>query len=99
MTKIGGWGESSGFGLKLAELRKAAGLSRQALAEKVGCHQQTLVKLEAKEKPTEPAWPLVLKICDALGVTPNDFREPVSPPSPKPAPAPKRPRGRPRKNA
>ena len=70
MTKQGGWGRS-GFGRRLRELREAAGLTQHELAEKAGCHKQTITKLEAEAQ--EPAWPLVLALTQALGVTCEAF--------------------------
>jgi transcriptional regulator with XRE-family HTH domain len=62
---------ASGFGQRLRELRDGRGLSRRELAEAAGCHPTTLVKMELGTR--EPAWPLVLALAKALGVTPNDF--------------------------
>jgi DNA-binding XRE family transcriptional regulator len=73
MSKIGGW-ESTGFGPRLKALREAAGLSQLDLAVKAGCHKITLSKLEQGKQ--EPAWPLVLAICKALGVTCEAFCQP-----------------------
>ena len=71
MSKIGGW-EPTGFAARLKALREAAGLSQPELAEKAGCHKITVSKLERGEQ--EPAWPLVLSLCKALGVTCEAFR-------------------------
>lgn len=79
MTKQGGW-ESTGFGRRLAELREAKGLSQAQLAEAAGCHRITVSKMERGEQ--EPAWPLVLAICAALGVTCEAFSAiPSAPPA------------------
>jgi DNA-binding XRE family transcriptional regulator len=51
----------------LKALRESAGLSQQGLADRAGCNKFTVTKLEAAKQ--EPAWPLVLAICRALGVT------------------------------
>src|SRR4051794_8758425 len=65
MTKQGGW-PKSGFGPRLRQLREAASLTQAELAERTGCHKQTITKLEAETQ--EPAWPLVLALTKALGV-------------------------------
>jgi transcriptional regulator with XRE-family HTH domain len=88
MTKHGGW-PATGFGKRLRELREVSGLTQRQLADKAGCHYMTLAKLE--QGTQEPAWPLVVALCQALGVSCDAFqqaagrqREPQS-----------RPRGRP----
>lgn len=70
MTKRGGW-PASGFGGRLRTLREGAGLSQQQLADQAGCHRFTVAKLERAEQ--EPAWPLVLALAEALGVTCEAF--------------------------
>jgi transcriptional regulator with XRE-family HTH domain len=106
MSKIGGW-PPTGFGGRLRVLREKAGLSQRELAEKAGCNQFTVAKLERGAQ--EPAWPLVLALAKALGVTceafngeaggePQESRSPGRPPKAG-EPEPKRPRGRPRKAA
>jgi transcriptional regulator with XRE-family HTH domain len=100
MTKQGGW-PPSGFGGRLKRLREAAGLTQGQMAERAGCNQFTVAKLEAGRQ--EPAWPLVLQLADALGVSTEEFRaqqgEPAPEPPrrgrpPKPPEAPKRRRGK-----
>jgi transcriptional regulator with XRE-family HTH domain len=71
MTKLGGWGESSGFAVRLRVLREGRGLYQGQLAERAGTTQSTVAKLEAGTQ--EPAWPLVIALAEALGATPNDF--------------------------
>jgi DNA-binding XRE family transcriptional regulator len=91
MTKQGGW-EKSGFGPRLRELREAAGLTQQELAEKAGCHKQTITKLEAEAQ--EPAWPLVLALAKVLGVTCDAFAvAPTDTSKRNPGRPPKRPAG------
>jgi transcriptional regulator with XRE-family HTH domain len=104
MTRQGGWPPTA-FGARLRELREQAQLTQKALAERAGCHLRTITKLENGLQ--EPAWPLVLALCAALGVSCEEFtrqpadRPPVMPGRPRkvdPAEkAPKRPRGRRRK--
>jgi DNA-binding XRE family transcriptional regulator len=65
MSKHGGW-DATGFGGKLKQVREQAGLSQQELAERTGCNKFTVAKLEQGKQ--EPAWPLVLAFCRALGV-------------------------------
>src|SRR5262245_23846559 len=89
MSKIGGW-PPTGFGSRLRGLREQAGLSQRELADKAGCNQFTVAKLERGAQ--EPAWPLVLALARALGTGCEAFdgEAPVSPPE-------VRPRGRPPK--
>jgi DNA-binding XRE family transcriptional regulator len=92
MTKQGGW-EPTGFGRRLAELREEKGVSQAELAERAGCHRFTVSKLERGDQ--EPAWPLVVALCRALGVSCTDFEKAVASAT-EASPAPRR-RGRPRK--
>lgn len=62
---------STGFAQRLKELREAAGMTQQALADKAGLHRFGLAKLE--QGVAEPHWPTVLAIAKALGVTPAAF--------------------------
>lgn len=108
MSKQGGW-PPTGFGSRLRDLRERAGLTQKQLAEKAGCHPMTLAKLERGVQ--EPAWPLVLALGQALGVTCEAFTQeagaerPAPPQSqppkamdPETAPAPTRKRGRPKQS-
>jgi hypothetical protein len=61
------------------------------MAERAGCTPFTVAKLEAGKQ--EPAWPLVLQLADALGVSTEEFRLRGDEPGPE---NPRR-RGRPRK--
>jgi transcriptional regulator with XRE-family HTH domain len=67
----GGW-SSTGFGARLAAARQVAGISQRELGDRCGVHPNTLAKLERGEQ--EPAWPLVLALADALGVSTEAFR-------------------------
>ena len=92
MTKQGGW-PASGFGIRLRELREEREWTQAELAKKAGCHTMTVTKLERGVQ--EPAWPLVLAFCRALGVPCTSFYvKPAGQPTPRP-----RPRGRPRKHS
>lgn len=59
------------FGLRLRELREAAGLSQAALAGAAGAHRNTVVGIE--NGWSEPTWPLVLRLARALGVCVTAF--------------------------
>jgi transcriptional regulator with XRE-family HTH domain len=91
VSKIGGW-PPTGFGGRLRALRERAGLTQRELADKAGCNPFTVAKLEGGFQ--EPAWPLVLALARALGVSCAAFdgEAPGGPPK-------ARPRGRPRKAA
>jgi transcriptional regulator with XRE-family HTH domain len=82
-------GRVTRFGARLRALRVARGLNQSALAELAGCDSTTVVRLESEAQ--EPAWPLVLDLAEALGVTPDDFIARGDEPRPEPLP-----RGRPR---
>jgi DNA-binding XRE family transcriptional regulator len=103
------------FAGRLRELREAAGLTQQQLAERAGMAWRTITHLEGGDR--KPSWETVLTLCAALNVGCQEFaKEPAPRPEPKrgrppktggvsavPGPgesAPsKKPRGRPRKNA
>jgi len=70
MTKRGGW-PPTGFGARLRDLRTEAGLSQRELAKQAGCNVFTVAKLERGIQ--EPAWPLVLALAKALGVSTDEF--------------------------
>jgi transcriptional regulator with XRE-family HTH domain len=94
MTRQGGW-PSTGFAGRLREERERAGLSQRQLAERVGCHYMTISMLERGTQ--EPAWPLVLAIADALGLTCEALRGTAEPTVKSSAKEPPRPRGRARR--
>jgi transcriptional regulator with XRE-family HTH domain len=109
MARHGGW-PPTGFGGRLKQLREERSLTQHELAARSGCHTMTIAKLERGAQ--EPAWPLVLALAKALGVTCEAFsgeaaalpaeqrprgRPPKATAEPVEAPQPKRPRGRPRK--
>jgi transcriptional regulator with XRE-family HTH domain len=72
--------KSQSFGGRLRELRGAAGLTQQALADLAGMHRQGVNKLEAGDR--EPTWASVQALARALGVSTEAFQDE--------APAPKR---------
>jgi transcriptional regulator with XRE-family HTH domain len=91
MPRKGGW-EPTGFGDALRRLREGAKLSQEHLAQQAGCTVTTVSRLE--RGIVEPAWPLVLALAKALGVTCEAFQQAegaAEPPAEKPGP------GRPRK--
>ena len=63
--------EPSGFGARLRALRERAGFTQASLGEASGMAYQAIARLE--RGATEPTWPTVLKLADALGVTPDAF--------------------------
>ena len=67
----------TGFAARLRELREAAGLSQQALADAAGMNVWGVAKLEQGKR--EPGWATVLDLAAALGVAPNDFAPPAAP--------------------
>jgi len=66
-----------GFGLKLQGLRKAAGLTQAALSERAGVPLGTLRDLEQEKR--EPMLSNAQKLATALGVSLDEFIEPVKP--------------------
>jgi transcriptional regulator with XRE-family HTH domain len=94
MTKLmkqGGWPDT-GFGRLLKKLREAKGMTGEQLADASGCHPMTISKLERGVQ--EPAWPLVLALCKALGVECTAFTQELPEGEEEPE---KRGPGRPRK--
>jgi transcriptional regulator with XRE-family HTH domain len=82
----------SGFGPRLRELREAAGLTQEGLAQLAGMHKFGIAKLERGER--EPSWATVKTLAKALGVNCLAFQDEEEPPT---APPTGRQRGRPRK--
>lgn len=68
--------DAQAFGLRLKELREAAGLTQAQLAEKAGLSQRAVSHLE--QQRNEPIWSSVIALAEALGVTPMAFLEPPS---------------------
>jgi transcriptional regulator with XRE-family HTH domain len=58
--------EPTGFGIRLKELREAAGLTQDELAERAGLYKFSVAKLEQGVR--EPVWSTVLTLAAALGV-------------------------------
>ena len=59
------------FGARVRQLRKAAGLTQEALGLASGVHRVTLVQVEAGQH--ELGVTRVLPLATALGVTPNEL--------------------------
>jgi transcriptional regulator with XRE-family HTH domain len=68
--------ESNAFGLRLKELRNAAGLTQVGLSEKSGLGKSTITDLE--QGLYMPTWPTVLSLAAALGVTCEAFNQPAA---------------------
>jgi transcriptional regulator with XRE-family HTH domain len=60
------------FAGRLAELRTAAGLTQQQLADQAGLTRDGVAKLEGGSRA--PSWETVLAICSALSVSCEAFR-------------------------
>ena len=82
--------ETERFPGRLAELRTAAGLTQQQLAEKAVLTRDGIAQLETGRR--SPSWETVLALCTALGVSCEAFRT-------VPAETAKKGPGRPRKAA
>ena len=54
----------------LYKYRESAGLSIYKLSKLTAISRQNLMKLE---KESEPTAPVIIKLCLALGITPNDL--------------------------
>jgi transcriptional regulator with XRE-family HTH domain len=61
------------FGARLRELREAAGLTQQQLADKVGCTWQTVSRWERGQ--AEPGWTQILAISESLNISCEEFRK------------------------
>lgn len=71
------------FAERLREIRKAAGLTQDELAEKSGVPQSSISRLE---KPgTIPPWDVVVALAKTLGVSCQDFLEEPGAKEKKPA--------------
>jgi len=86
------------FGGRLKELREAAGLTQQQLADGAGCTWEAISRWERGRR--EPGWSQILALTEALGVSCEAFtqepaeREPSGPgrpPKHADEPAPKKP--------
>lgn len=94
------------FAGRLRELREAAGLTQEQLADRAGVKRDAVARWEAGKR--EPGWSNILALASALGVDCRAFTDPPTtehepkvgrPTKPKLAqPAPQRSRGRPKKS-
>src|SRR5262245_56656334 len=74
--------DATAFGLRLRELRKAAGVTQKALAAAVAKPQPTIARWETGELTADAI--ILPKIASALGCTFDDLlAEPPAPPKPK----------------
>lgn len=62
---------ANAFGKNLTKLRKAKGLTRKALAEKLSIHENTLTGYELLGR--EPSYDTLIKIADFFGVTVDEL--------------------------
>ena len=93
MVAVAKKSEPTAFGRRLRELREQAGLTQSELGERAGkMMYQMLARYERGE--TEPTWPVVLRLAEALGVSTEAFREVTPPVLEKPDPEPPKRRGR-----
>jgi transcriptional regulator with XRE-family HTH domain len=60
------------FAERLRQLRQAAGLTIQALADRAGMHREGVAQLERNKR--RPGWESVCALADALGVSTETFR-------------------------
>jgi transcriptional regulator with XRE-family HTH domain len=101
--------DANRFGARLRELREQHGLSQKELADRAGLGQRTVSNWEQGSR--EPVWSNVVSLCQALGVSCEEFlqapadRAPQGRGRPPKAAdqeqeqAPVRPQGRPRKDS
>jgi transcriptional regulator with XRE-family HTH domain len=79
--------EATWFYGRLRELREAAGLSREQLAESAGVKPSAVRDIE--QGVYSPNWETVVSLCRALGVRADAF---LQPPADRPPQGPGRPR-------
>jgi transcriptional regulator with XRE-family HTH domain len=63
------------FAERLKELREAAGISQEELANRAGMSVASIRSLE--QDRSEPSWSTVLKLARALNVRTTEFERPV----------------------
>ena len=61
------------FGASLKKLREEKGITQQALGDRVGIHRVEVARLEANKH--RPTWRTIQRLCIALGVSCEEFRE------------------------
>jgi transcriptional regulator with XRE-family HTH domain len=65
--------DAAWFAGRLRELREAAGWTQGELAGRAGLTREGVAQLETGRR--KPAWETVLALCDALGVSSEEFRK------------------------
>lgn len=68
--------EKEDFGERLKRLRKAAGLTQAALAERAGVSLNSVSRWEIGDR--QPSWESVVALSKALGVETSAFDRPAS---------------------
>lgn len=63
------------FGGRLRELREARGLTRKELATRAGLRSEAGIR-NLEQGVRAPSWPTVIALCQALGVTCEEFMKP-----------------------
>jgi transcriptional regulator with XRE-family HTH domain len=66
--------QKTDFARRLRQLRDAAGLTQFELSKKVGITHSAISRLERGER--SPLWEVVVAMCRAMKVTPNQFLGP-----------------------
>jgi transcriptional regulator with XRE-family HTH domain len=79
------------FGIEVQRLRDAKGLSQSELAKQLGVTQAFISLVERGERPGVGA-DVLYRLCDALGVKCDHFREFLAPPSADPPPPVEKPK-------
>ena len=59
------------FGIRLKSIRRATGLTQEALAEMIGINQRQLTR--KKKKKNMPSFKTVEKLCEALSIEPCEL--------------------------
>lgn len=72
------------FSKRIAEMRRAAGMTQQALAEKIGISREQISKWESGKHAA--SMKTIAKICEAFSISEEDFWDPNWFPNGKPKP-------------
>lgn len=67
------WGINMKLGSCIKSRRKNIGYSQKKLAELIGVYRHQIIRWENDQ--AEPGFNNFIKICDVLGMNPNDFIE------------------------
>ncbi len=76
-------GRESAIGEKLRQLRRKAGLTLAQLAERAEIDLATVHRIEVGTSKF-PRWDVVVRLAEAVGVTPDSFLADPEPPTPPP---------------